>query len=65
MCDSPEHFYCAVDNKCLSSAAVCNGLPECSNGEDEFNCTDVHVHVCEPHEFDCKDGKIFFNLFKY
>jgi len=57
--DNSQHFFCSADNKCLSSAALCNGVIECSNGEDEKNCSHLLIskHMCEPQEFDCKDGK--------
>lgn len=56
MCEAPEHYYCAADNKCLSAAALCNGVVECSTREDETNCSVVSKHGCESHEYDCRDG---------
>ena len=67
MCaDTSNHFFCSADNKCLSSAAVCNGVAECSSGEDERNCSHLQIskHTCEPQEFNCKDGKDFEKLRK-
>ncbi|KAI9558491.1 hypothetical protein GHT06_015278 [Daphnia sinensis] len=62
MCESPEHYYCAADNKCLSAAALCNGVVECSTREDETNCSAVSKHGCESHEYDCGDGNCIPSL---
>lgn len=34
----PRNEYMCSDAKCISKADVCDGYPDCSNGEDESNC---------------------------
>lgn len=41
------------DTPGISEIAVCNGKNDCSNGEDELNCTDIEIL----ESFVCKDGK--------
>ncbi|KAG5900605.1 hypothetical protein JTB14_017460 [Gonioctena quinquepunctata] len=39
--------------RCIPQGAVCNGIRECRNGADEYNCT---VPACSEYEFQCGAG---------
>jgi len=39
--DPSTLFHCD-NNERISILAKCNGIPECADMSDEFNCTDVH-----------------------
>lgn len=43
-CSSNE-FYCISDDKCISDKLLCDGIKDCFNGEDEFDC----------HAIDCSN----------
>lgn len=45
-------FKCG-DSECIQSNWLCDGSPDCRNGEDEMNCTVVE---CSDDSFTCKDG---------
>lgn len=35
---TPEEFKCIMGGKCINSALVCDGLPDCIDMSDEFHC---------------------------
>lgn len=63
-------FYCLSDGNYINIAFVCDGTPNCENGDDELNCNKHHTGsfkclntkqtvnsflVCN-HMLDCSDG---------
>lgn len=52
---SPGHFRC-LDNTCISSKLICNGVDDCKDGSDESPITCKRVHTCASHEFKCANG---------
>ena len=34
-----EHFACSLDKTCLKASQVCDGVQDCSSGEDEVGCS--------------------------
>lgn len=77
--DHCSGFQCR-DGKCLSSSGRCNMLGECSNSEDEMNCTCadflkaqlLHQKICDgvadcwdySDETDCGTYRSFINKYK-
>ncbi|XP_015601419.1 vitellogenin receptor isoform X2 [Cephus cinctus] len=45
---------CKGDNKCIYNNQWCDGQQDCSDGEDEKNCT---RKICNANEFTCKSGE--------
>ena len=49
-----NQFYCAADAQCINRVLVCDGMPHCTNGEDERDCPEedegklasAHLHIC-------------------
>ena len=55
-CKSLGLFTCA-DGRCLSKGLVCDGVPNCSHGDDELECEISHKRKpgrCDNHQFWCE-----------
>ncbi|XP_077869821.1 low-density lipoprotein receptor-related protein-like [Saccoglossus kowalevskii] len=50
-----DFMYQCGDEDCISIYEVCNGIPDCANGEDEVNCPD-----CRPPMEKCKNSSRCF-----
>jgi len=49
-----------LDDQCIKQAWVCDGTPDCVNGEDESFCADIH-RGCGTGQFQCRiDGSCIF-----
>ncbi|GLV41378.1 LDL receptor related protein 4 [Carabus blaptoides fortunei] len=48
------------DGKCMSKSLLCNGYPDCSEGEDEWECNVENKITCEwqPMTLECNRGKV-------
>ena len=43
----PPGFFTCANGKCVEFEMVCNGVPECSDGSDESNCSMYLSYVYE------------------
>ncbi|CAD5121128.1 DgyrCDS9667 [Dimorphilus gyrociliatus] len=71
-------FHCSYENICISLIQVCDGKYDCSNGEDERNCSEYFKFQCQSnnqsvpyqnvcdYRYDCNDksDEIFCDLVK-
>lgn len=49
---SVTEFLCQT-GECIQLSFLCDGNPDCVNGQDEFNCQN---HTCHHMEFRCNSG---------
>lgn len=48
--------------RCIERTYVCDGFPDCSNGEDEKNCP---KNVCGKEKFRCHSDNLCLDITKY
>ncbi|XP_063959865.1 low-density lipoprotein receptor-related protein 2-like [Lytechinus pictus] len=55
-------YQCAVDSECIPRWWLCDGYPDCLEGEDEANCTYSPAGECGVHadEYKCNNTDICF-----
>ncbi|XP_043277982.1 vitellogenin receptor-like isoform X2 [Venturia canescens] len=46
---------CSDASECIDETRRCNGVPDCPNGEDEYEC--ARVNSCGAGEFMCRNGQ--------
>ena len=61
-CD-PWHERTCHSGGCVSKEQICDGQPDCSDGSDEWGCSELGIAShrtdsteCEPNEFRCRNG---------
>lgn len=60
----PTQFNCD-SGECIAKRFVCDGTPDCSNGEDERNCPSEARKKCGPGKFRCINDNLCLPIEKY
>ncbi|KII65736.1 Low-density lipoprotein receptor-related protein 2 [Thelohanellus kitauei] len=50
----PNEIFCTVDRKCLKDHEICNGVNDCSDEMDEFECEKI-IPRCDKDSYECFD----------
>ena len=58
-----NHFKCKVNGKCVHNSWLCDGEPDCLDGEDESKAV-CEGKTCSPQQFACKNGKCILKHLK-
>ncbi|KAK8380055.1 hypothetical protein O3P69_016598 [Scylla paramamosain] len=56
-CECPRGWWTCLDNVCIPASALCDGVRDCANGEDELDCSCCKVLLFWSPEKRC-DGQI-------
>lgn len=60
----PTHFHCD-SGECIVKRFVCDGTPDCPNGEDERGCPPDARKKCAPGKFKCASDGICLPIEKF